>query len=341
MPANLLRSLIPQLKSYVSTTDISLQSQALSLFALLLQLSPKSTFPEVEREVLEDVYNIAYSPHTSGAALDSVLAFFGALVEADFQIATHVVSSLTRGTPEKAKEVSYPNVAKCVAQVVKSYQALAAGVIAEFSKTLKVRPQVVMLFRLTPFTETFGSTRPLHCSSDSWGDWSFHVRLDPTRQANGHSKSTRSDMSPQQEVFNGAIELFASDQEDVRTAAAFAAGQPFFLSLSSHNLTSSLPGNIAIGNLNLFLPFIVHLVKQDDSKRLLALHALKEVVTHTSTSHLENLAETLWVPLFENSESADESSRGVAAACIGKLITTHPARYLPQVHVCRPEFFLC
>jgi len=34
-------------------------------------------------------------------------------------------------------------------------------------------------------------------------------------------------MSPQQDVFNGAIELFASDQEDVRTAAAFAAGQSF------------------------------------------------------------------------------------------------------------------
>jgi cullin-associated NEDD8-dissociated protein 1 len=168
------------------------------------------------------------------------------------------------------------------------------------------------------------------------------VRFDPTRQADRYPKYTRSDMSPQQEVFNGAIELFASDQEDVRTAAAFAAGQPFFFhSLLSHNLTSSLPGNIAIGNLNLFLPFIIHLVKQDDSKRLLALHALKEVVTHTSTSHLENLAETLWVPLFENSESADESSRGVAAACIGKLITTHPARYLPQVHVCRPEFLLC
>lgn len=102
----------------------------------------------------------------------------------------------------------------------------------------------------------------------------------------------------------------------------------------------SLPGNIAIGNLPLFLPYIVHLVKQDDSKRLLALHALKEVVTHTSMSHLENLAETLWVPLFEYSENADESSRGVAAACIGKLITTHPARYLPQVHVCTPEFVM-
>jgi cullin-associated NEDD8-dissociated protein 1 len=148
-------------------------------------------------------------------------------------------------------------------------------------------------------------------------------------------------MSPQQDVFNSAIELFASDQEDVRTAAAFAAGQPFVILLSAASShCASLLGNIAIGNLQLFLPYIVHLVKQDDSKRLLALHALKEVVTHTSTSHLENLAETLWVPLFENSESADESSRGVAAACIGKLITTHPARYLPQVHVCIPEFVM-
>jgi cullin-associated NEDD8-dissociated protein 1 len=102
----------------------------------------------------------------------------------------------------------------------------------------------------------------------------------------------------------------------------------------------SSAGNIAIGNLHLFLPVIIQLVKQDDSKRLLALHALKEVVTHTSTNHLENLAETLWVPLFENSESADESSRGVAAACIGKLITTHPARYLPQVHVRTPNWLL-
>jgi cullin-associated NEDD8-dissociated protein 1 len=44
-------------------------------------------------------------------------------------------------------------------------------------------------------------------------------------------------MSPQQDVFNGAIELFASDQEDVRTAAAFAAGSTSFLSSLPRNLT--------------------------------------------------------------------------------------------------------
>jgi cullin-associated NEDD8-dissociated protein 1 len=82
---------------------------------LLLQLSPKSTFLEVECEVLEDVYGIAYSPLTSGAMLDSVLMFFRALVKADFQIAMHVVSLLTQGMPKKPKDISYLNVAKCVA----------------------------------------------------------------------------------------------------------------------------------------------------------------------------------------------------------------------------------
>lgn len=41
----------------------------------------------------------------------------------------------------------------------------------------------------------------------------------------------------------------------------------------------------------------------------------------------------LWTPLFENSENQEETTRNVAAACLGKLTTTHPGRYLPQLHV--------
>lgn len=36
-------------------------------------------------------------------------------------------------------------------------------------------------------------------------------------------------MSPQHEVFSNAIENFAAEQDDVKTAAAFAAGKPFSL----------------------------------------------------------------------------------------------------------------
>ena len=36
-------------------------------------------------------------------------------------------------------------------------------------------------------------------------------------------------MSPQQEVFSNAIENFTAEQDDVKTAAAFAAGKEYTL----------------------------------------------------------------------------------------------------------------
>ena len=62
------------------------------------------------------------------------------LVKADGQIFTHISPTLVQSS-EKASngDVSQANVAKCVAQVVKSAPAVTAGIIAEFSKHVKVR----------------------------------------------------------------------------------------------------------------------------------------------------------------------------------------------------------
>lgn len=139
VPPDLSSVLVPQIKTYLSTSDISLLSQALIILALLLDLSPSTTFPEVERDLLSEIYRIAHSPLISGAALDSLLAFFSALVQADNQIATHVVPNLVISVEKAPKADASPaNVAKCVAQVVKSQQAVAAGTIAEYSKHTKV-----------------------------------------------------------------------------------------------------------------------------------------------------------------------------------------------------------
>jgi cullin-associated NEDD8-dissociated protein 1 len=68
-----------------------------------------------------------------------------------------------------------------------------------------------------------------------------------------------SDMSNQRDIFLLVVDHFGAEQEEMRAAAAFAAG------------------NIAIGNLQQFLPVIVKMVESDPKKRLLALHAAKEV----------------------------------------------------------------
>ncbi|KAI0638875.1 ARM repeat-containing protein [Trametes polyzona] len=283
IPEGLPVNLIPTLKTYVVPSDILLLGASLDIVALLLELAPKATFPEVEREILTDVYAIAHSPLLAGAPFESVLAFFAALVEADMQIATHVVANLVIAVEKAQKsDASLTNVAKCVGQVVKAQRAVAAGTIAEFARHLKPAskaktPQVVLSLLVMGEVGRF------------------------------------IDMSPQHEIFNQAIERFTAEQEEVRTAAAFAAG------------------NIAVGNLHHFLPVIVKMVENDPEKRLLSLHALKEIVTHCSHGQLETVADMLWTPLFENSENQEETTRNVAAACLGKLTTTHPARYLPQL----------
>ncbi|KAG8220729.1 armadillo-type protein [Butyriboletus roseoflavus] len=287
IPTDLPPSLIPQIKLYIGTSDISLLSQALSILALLLELSPPVTFPVVEKELLADIYQIAHSPLVSGAALDSLLAFFSALVQADRQIATHVIPNLVIGVEKSPKtEVNPINAAKCVGQVVRSAQGVAAGTIAEYSKFVKksskAKSSTVVLSLLI------------------LGELGRFI-----------------DMSIQHDVFDNAIDHFSAEEEEIRTAAAFAAG------------------NIAIGNLHLFLPAILKVAEQDPSKRLLSLHALKEVVTHCSHGQLEPVADAIWTPLFHNSTSdSEESTRNVAAACLGKLTTTHPSRYLPQLHAC-------
>ncbi|KAK2459779.1 hypothetical protein APHAL10511_008211 [Amanita phalloides] len=284
IPPDLPATVISHIKPYLSTADTQPLSQALSILSLLLDLSPSATFPVVEREVLPDIYAIAHSPIVSSVALDSLLQFLTSLVHADNQIATHVVPNLVIAVEKAPKtEASPRNVAKCIAQVVKSQPDVAAGAIAEYAKNLKgtskAKPSLVVLSLLIV------------------GELGRFI-----------------DMSPQPEVFNHVIEHFSADSEGVRSAAAFAAG------------------NIAIGNLHQFLPVIVKFVENDAKKRLLSLHALKEVVTHCSQAQLESIADLLWAPLFENSESSEESARNVAAACLGKLATTQPSKYLPQLH---------
>ena len=121
------------------SNDVALLAHALQLLTLLLQSSPLTTFPIIEKDYLNGINSIAHSTLISGATLDSLLNFYAVLVDADSEIATHIIPNLVIQL-EKANtaESSASNVAKCIGQIVQSQQSVAAGTIAEFSKALKV-----------------------------------------------------------------------------------------------------------------------------------------------------------------------------------------------------------
>ena len=99
---------------------------------------------------MNEIYNVSHSPLISGVALESLFRFYSSLVQADNQIATHVVPNLVISAQKAPKAESNPsNVAKCVSQVVRSQPDVAAGTIAEYSKhlrsTSKATPSLVIL----------------------------------------------------------------------------------------------------------------------------------------------------------------------------------------------------
>lgn len=136
-------------------------------------------------------------------------------------------------------------------------------------------------------------------------------------------------MSIQSNVFNDTLQFYTADSESVRSAAAFASGK-VVSNVRLFCLTCP-PGNICIGNTHVFLPIIVNMIQHDPTRRLLALHAIKEVVSNCSHGQLESVAEVVWVPLFENSDNAEEATRNIAAASLGKLAAINPSRYLSQL----------
>ncbi|KIR30138.1 tip120-family protein [Cryptococcus deuterogattii LA55] len=132
------------------------------------------------------------------------------------------------------------------------------------------------------------------------------------------------DLSTKTDLFEIILSFFKHDSEEVRSAAAFAAG------------------NLAVGAPAVYVPAIITKISsaKDESERLLLLHAIKEVILHSPSSELESLADTLWAPLFSATDATsaskanstgDDGIRNVIAACIGKLTTTVPAKFLPQL----------
>ena len=71
------------------------------------------------------------------------------------------------------------------------------------------------------------------------------------------------------------------------------------------------------------------------------------MILHSPTAQIEALADSLWKPLFANeavkpnhgqevpgaNDTGDDGVRNVKAACVGKLVTIAPAKFLPQLQV--------
>uniref|UniRef100_A0A5B7B384 Cullin-associated NEDD8-dissociated protein 1 n=1 Tax=Davidia involucrata TaxID=16924 RepID=A0A5B7B384_DAVIN len=126
----------------------------------------------------------------------------------------------------------------------------------------------------------------------------------------------RKDLSSHAQIENIVIESFQSPFEEIKSAASYALG------------------NIAVGNLSKYLPFILDQIDNQQKKQYLLLHSLKEVIVRQSVDKAEfqdSSVEKILNLLFNHCESEEEGVRNVVAECLGKIALIEPAKLVPAL----------
>ncbi|CAI5451602.1 unnamed protein product [Caenorhabditis angaria] len=139
-------------------------------------------------------------------------------------------------------------------------------------------------------------------------------------------------MSPEKSIIFSpeqlAVEAFGSTSEELKGAAAQALGA------------------LAVGNLQIYLPFILEKIRESPRKQYLLLHALKEIIvwesaeTSTKVNELFRTAiPDIWDMLIGNAGGQEDGTRNVVAECLGRLCSFDPINLLPklEVHVDSPD----
>ncbi|KAK7263770.1 hypothetical protein RJT34_31367 [Clitoria ternatea] len=128
----------------------------------------------------------------------------------------------------------------------------------------------------------------------------------------------RKDLSTHAHIENIVIESFQSPFEEIKSAASYALG------------------NIAVGNLPKYLPFILDQIDNQQKKQYLLLHSLKEVIVRQSVDKAEfqeSSVEKILNLLFNHCESEEEGVRNVVAECLGKIALVEPVKLVPALKV--------
>ena len=127
----------------------------------------------------------------------------------------------------------------------------------------------------------------------------------------------RSDLSSHESLQKTILATFDSNNEETRQAASFALG------------------NIAVGNLNKYLPLVLQEIQKNPKTKYLVLHSLREIIVRLSSNasgvdSLKSYQNEVLPLLFENCENEDEGTRNVVAECLGKLAIVSPNDLVPS-----------
>ncbi|XP_076759288.1 cullin-associated and neddylation-dissociated 1 isoform X1 [Xylocopa sonorina] len=284
---DLLDKVTMELPALLNETDLHIAQLTLNLLTTIAKLHPVA-LTRVSDNILPEILILVKSPLLQGVALNSMLEFFQALVQADIpglgyrELLSMLLAPVSQAVLHKQ---AYHSLAKCAAALTITWHQEAQAVVEQFLKDVQ-SPQcdAQHIFALLVI-----------------GEIGRHV-----------------DLSGITSLKHIILSSFSSHSEEVKSAASYTLG------------------NIAVGNLPEYLPFILKEIEAQPKRQYLLLHSLKEIITCQSASpsgvsHLQNFVPSIWMLLYRHCECTEEGTRNVVAECLGKLTLIDPATLLPRL----------
>lgn len=297
-----IQEILCEVPPLINESDLHVSQLTLSLLTSLIRSRPEQMheLSIVPQKILPETLHLVRSPLLQGAALQSVLDFFRALVSSSFPGLHYdgLVKELTSPiyNPQMVQPLhkqAYHSTAKCVAAITVTDADQAIQTVRFYLNELLAHQNGKMKL------------------SESVQIFIFLVIGEIGKSI---------DLSSIAELTKSILDSFSSTSEEIKSAASFALG------------------SISVGNLPYYLPFILNEIsgKSNSKNQYLLLHSLKEIISCQSINlsmvqllkpHLNNI----WTLLINHSECKEEGTRNVVAECLGKLTLMAPNELLPSL----------
>ncbi|KAL7986164.1 hypothetical protein Chor_011330 [Crotalus horridus] len=266
-------------------------SQVAIVFLTTLAKVYPSSLSKISGTVLSELFQLVYSPLMQGGALNAIVDFFQALV---------VIKVVNMSYADLMKQLTSPIYSSTSSGVSttlhkQAFHSVAKCVAALSSVCPKEIPGLVNLF--IQDVKNPKSTTAVKMLA-------FLSLAEIGRTTN---------LSAQKELKAVILDAFASPSEEVKSAASYALG------------------NISVGNLKEYLPFMLKEIGGQPKRQYLLLHSLKEVISSSPAESLKPYGEDIWALLFKHCEYTEEGTRNVVAECLGKLTLVNPSQLLPRL----------
>lgn len=309
LTAPMVEAVLQELPPLISESDMHVSQLAVGFLTTLARVYP-AVLTKVSGAVLNQVLGLVRSPLLQGGALSAVLDFFQALVATRTtslgylellrlltgpvyaQASGGAVSPVSPASPASPGGATLTSTPALHKQAFHSIaKCVAALTVACPQEGASVTAQFVQDVRNPKSSDAVRLLALL-----ALGEIGRHL-----------------DLSAQRDLKTVLLEAFSSPSEEVKSAASYALG------------------NVSVGNLQQYLPFVLQEIGSQPKRQYLLLHSLKEVISSAQVASLKPYVEDIWALLFKHCECAEEGTRNVVAECLGKLTLIDPATLLPRL----------